>query len=459
MVADLLYGLLPEHLLLALLVVLMLIEIVGRGGRLAGGLFLLATGAGCVILGQQLAQGYAATPVPGEVSIDQFALVARMVILGCGFVYGACSLGGDSTPKFWMLVTSSLLGGSIMMGSVGFITLFLGIELLSLPAFALIVHRSGLSDAAEGAIKYLLLSAVASAMILFGISLAYGTTGTLLIADFVKATGLDGALPLTAGILLLSGFFLKSAVFPFHGWAPDAYAGARLQVTTLLASIVKAAVVLGLVRVFGNTALSHELTGVVVILGIASIFYGNITAIRQGSFKRLLAYSSIAHAGYMIFAFADTTGARSDALLYYLAVYALTTIVACACFALLSAEGNDDLDQLDGAFARRPLPALLLALAVLSMAGLPPLPGFLAKFYIFKAVVASGYLLPAVLAFAGSVVGATFYLGIVYRLFKPVELPSEIPTSGRADWAWGGIILGSVILIMFTVAPGGCPVL
>ena len=454
MATDLFYGLLPEHLLLALLLVFMLIEILGRGGRLAGFLFVLVAGTGCAVLLQQFSQGYATIIVPGEISIDRFALLARLVILGSGVVYGLCNLSNDDSPKFWMLICSSLLGALIMLDSAGFITLFLGIELLSLPAFAMIVHRSGLSSASEGAFKYLLLSAVASATILFGISLGYGVTGTLVIADFAKAVAVGGPLNLAATSLVLSGFFIKAAVFPFHGWAPDAYAGSRLQVTTLLASVVKGAVVLGLVRIFGATVLPDELIGVVIVLGVFSICYGNITAIRQGTFKRLLAYSSIAHAGYMIFAFANNTGSRSEALLYYLAVYALTTIVACTCFSLLAHGENDDLEVLDGAFARQPVQALLLAVAVLSMAGIPPLPGFFAKFIIFKSVIASGHLLPAVLAFGGSFIGVTYYLGIVSRLFKPTKSQVAVPTALQCGWAWGGVLLGSLLLMLFMVDPG-----
>jgi NADH-quinone oxidoreductase subunit N len=453
MAADLFYGLLPEHLLLALLVVLMLIEIIGRGERAAGLLFVLATGAGCGVLLAQLGQNYSVSVVAGEIAVDRFSLLGRLAVLACSVVYGFTCLGNDNRPKFWMLLNASLLGACVVLDSSGFISLFLGIELLSLPAFALMVHRASETDATEGAFKYLLLSAVASAMILFGISLAYGSVGTLNILDFTSSLAVGGRLKLAATILVLCGFFLKAAVFPLHGWAPDAYSGARLQTTAFLASIVKAAVVLGLVRVFGNAPLGEVLTVVVVILGVASILYGNITAIRQANFKRLLAYSSIAHAGYMIFALSENTGGRTEALFYYVAVYALTTIVACSCFAMLTQCDEDDLDALDGAFAKRPLPALLLAACLLSLAGIPPLPGFLAKFFIFKTVIASGQTAAAVLAFTGSFIGVTYYLGIVGRLFKKVEQTSAAERRAPFWWSMGGVILGSLILAYCAVLP------
>ena len=451
--ADLFYGLLPEHLLLALLVVLMLIEIIGRGGRIGGFLFVFVVISGCGVLINQINHNYSAVVVPGEISVDNFALVSRLVVLTCGAVFGISCLSNNEGPKFWMLICSSLLGALIMMLSSGFISLFLGIELLSLPAFALMVYRAGSTNATEAAIKYLLLSAVASATILLGISFAYGSINSLMIYDFAQTLSGGNSLGVAASILILCGFFLKAAVFPFHGWAPDAYGGVRLQVTTLLASIVKAAVVLALVRVFGEAPLNVYLTSMVVVLGIASILYGNLTAISQTRFKRMLAYSSVAHAGYMIFSLVDATGNRTDALLYYVLVYALTTIAACACYAMLVPADSDELACLDGAFVRRPLPAVILALAALSMAGIPPLPGFMAKFFIFKAVIASGQTWPAVLAFVGSFVGVTYYLGLVARIFKPQGEQTVTERLFKPSWTLGGVMLGVLLLIMVSVAP------
>ncbi|MBI1921909.1 MAG: NADH-quinone oxidoreductase subunit N [Geobacter sp.] len=454
MAADLFYALLPEHILLALILVLMTLEILGADRKLANCVFTISVAVGCCVLLVQLGQGHTATVVPGEIIVDRFALLARLTILGCGLVLGLCSLTTSGTFKFWMLLSSSLLGGMLIMESAGFISMFIGIEMLSLPAFALMVHGCGASSASEGAFKYLLMSSVASALILFGLSLGYGATGNLSVADFAAALQAGGAHITTAGIIILSGFFLKAAVFPFHGWAPDAYSSARLPVTAFLASIIKGAVVLGLVRILGTLTLNSETVAVVAVLSVLSIFYGNITAIRQVAFKRMLAYSSIAHAGYMVFALTDNTGGTVEALLYYVAVYAVTTIVACTSFSLLVNGEKDDLEPLDGAFHSRPLPATLLALSVLSLAGIPPLPGFLAKFFIFKSVIASGYLVPALLAFSGSYIGVVFYLRIVFRLFKPAPLPLSAQTSPRSGWTLGGVLLGAMLLTLFTLVPG-----
>ena len=243
-------------------------------------------------------------------------------------------------------------------------------------------------------------------------------------ADAVR-TGAPPAV--AAGLLVASGLFLKAAVFPFHGWAPDAYSGARLQVTGLLASVVKGTVILALVRIFGTVGLNAETTAIIAVLAMLSIFYGNFAAIRQRSFKRLIAYSSIAHAGYMVFALVDTTGGRASDLLWYVGIYASTVIVACAAFAVLCPGERDDVQALDGAFRARPVVALVFGLAMLSLAGIPPLPGFFAKLFVFTSVVASGYLAAAAVAFVGSFIGVTYYLALFFRLFA-----SDVQTA-RAD--------------------------
>jgi NADH-quinone oxidoreductase subunit N len=452
MATNLFYGLLPEHILLALILLLMLLEIVKADTKVGTFLFILGIAAGCGVLASQLGQGYSAIVVPGEILVDRFALISRLVILGCGLILGLSSLASSSSNKYWILISSSLLGALIMMDSAGFISLFIGIEMLSLPGFALMVHKNSALDASEGSIKYLIMSSVASALVLFGIALVYGSTGNLGIASFASVLAAGGTLNWAAAIMIICGLFLKASVFPFHGWAPDAYGSARLQVTAFLASVIKAAVILGLVRVLSSLPLNAVMITGITILSVVSILYGNTAAIRQTTFKRLLAYSSIAHAGYMIFALTDNSAGRIESLLYYVAVYAVTTIVACTCFGLLVAGEKDDLESLDGAFHTRPVASVLLALAVLSLAGIPPLPGFMAKLFIFKAVIASGHLTPAVLAFVGSYIGTIYYLGIVYRLFKPVTA-TEAPACQGVS-AWSGVLLGVAVLTLFMLLPG-----
>jgi NADH-quinone oxidoreductase subunit N len=412
-------ALAPQHLLLALLLALMLLEMLRVDVGVGRLLFVLAMLAGLVVSSVQLAQGYTAAVVPGEIVVDRFALQGQVVVLSCAGLLGLAFPSRESY-KFWLLAASSALGALVILASAGFAALFLGIEMLSLPAFALMVQGRGTGDAPEAAFKYLVLSSVATALVLFGVSLAYGATGTLAIADWARLLPQAGALPKGAALLVLCGLFLKAAVFPFHGWAPDAYAGARLPVTALLASLVKAAVVLALVRVVATVPLDAGSAAVIGALAMVSIAFGNLAALAQKTFRRMLAYSSVAHAGYMIFALLDTTGQRADDLVWYAAIYALMTLVACACAVRLFPGDDDDLSALDGAFAARPGVAVLFACALLSLAGLPPFPGFFAKLMVFRSVIASGYVVPAVIAFTASFLGLAYYAGIAMRLFRPV---------------------------------------
>jgi NADH-quinone oxidoreductase subunit N len=421
MPAEFVYALLPDHLLLALLFVLMLLEMLRVDARVVGPLVWLALGVGCVALLLQYRSGFAAEVTPNEIRIDGFSVLAKLVILGCGLLSSVLARP-PATYKSAFLSCASLLGAGVVMDSAGFASLFIGIEMLSLPAFALIVHGAGRTAASEGAFKYLLLSSVATALLLFGIAIAYGATGSLAIERFAAAVGAGAPYATTAAILIASGFFLKAAVFPFHGWAPDAYASARVPVTGFLASIVKGTVVLALARIVLAVPLDPVLASVIGVLALLSIYFGNIAAIRQRGFRRLLAYSSIAHAGYMLFAFVDTTGARPEDLLWYVGIYAATVVIAAAAFAILCPGDSDDIRLLDGTFQAHPAASLVFGLSMLSLAGIPPLPGFFAKLFIFNSVVASGYLAAAVIAFVGSFIGVTYYLGLFFRLFATEAL-------------------------------------
>jgi len=417
MPADFLYALLPDHLLLALVLVLMLLEMLRIDGRVVGPLVTITLAAACALLLRQYATGYTVDLIPDEVRVDRFTVLSKLVILGCGLLWSLLQRGG-LTFKSAFLSCSSLLGASVVMDSAGFVSLFLGVEMLSLPAFALMVHRAGTTAASEGAFKYLLLSSVATALLLFGIALAYGVTGSLTIEGFAAALGAGSTQAATAGILIATGFFLKAAVFPFHGWAPDAYASAHVNVTGFLASIVKGTVVLALVRVLSTAPLDPVIASAIGVLAVLSIYFGNVTAIAQRGFRRLLAYSSIAHAGYMLFALVDRTGARAEDLLWYVAIYAAMVIIAAASFAILCPGDSDDIRSLDGTFEAHPIASLAFGLAMLSLAGIPPLPGFFAKLFIFKSVIASGYLAAAVIAFVGSFIGVTYYLSLFFRIFS-----------------------------------------
>jgi NADH-quinone oxidoreductase subunit N len=434
MATDFGYALAPDLLILGLIVVLMLLEVVRAGARWGQGAFVGLTVAALGVLWQQFDHAYVAGVVPGELGVDRLSVVGKAVLLLCGLGVAVGFPGVTRSHKFWILAASSLFGGMVMLGSASFATLFIGIELLSLPAFAMIVQGEGRNAASEGAFKYLVLSSVASALFLFGASLAYGITGSLGLGAFAGTFYGYGLQAQAALLLVLAGLFLKAALFPFHAWAPDAYAAARLPVTALMASVVKAAVILAIVRVVGLLPLNAAATAVVAGLAIVSIGFGNLAALGQPRFKRLLAYSSVAHAGYMVFALLDTTGSRASDLLWYTAFYGLATVLACASFAALCPGDDDSLSRLDGQFTRRPLVSVLLALAMLSLAGVPPLPGFFAKVFVFRSVIASGHVVAATIAFVGSFLGLAYYVGIALRPLrdaKGTQPFADVPVSER----------------------------
>ena len=456
MTADFFQALMPEHILLSLIVALMILEMFKADRRIGGVLYISALLGGMIAIVFQLQHGYTSEVVPGEIRLDRFSEAAGILLLGCGVIHGLCSMSSERCHKFWILAASSLLGALIIFKSAGFIPLFLGIEMLSLPVFALMLLNTEKAGAAEGAFKYLLLSSIASAMILFGLSFAYGASGSLSIAAFAADVTSNGVPNPVATILVLAGFFMKAALFPFHGWAPDAYSGAKLPVTAFLSSIAKGAVLLALLRIFSDLVLSDATVTIIIVLSIFSVFYGNIAAIHQSAFKRMLAYSSVAHAGYMMFALSGAASGRVSALLYYVVVYAVTTIVSCACISLISGE-DDSLDSLNGAFRTHPAASIILSASLLSLAAIPPFPGFIAKFLVFKTVVASGQLIPAIIAFIGGYIGVFFYLGVISRLFKNESSRPELQNIPRGRGIWGGVVIGCATLILLMLVPDFIP--
>ena len=245
-----------------------------------------------------------------------------------------------------------------------------------------------------------------------GISLLYGGKGSLALSAYTAALSSTDPMATTAVVLVLVAFFLKAAIVPFHAWAPDAYEGASVPVTAFMATIIKAGVVLAALRLFGTAPVSPLTVDLLAILPLASIVWGNLTAMRQTSFRRMIAYSSIAHAGYLFYAFLGAGPGRFQAVVFYLIAYALMNLLAFASIP----PGDDDtrrdnLDAMKGLFQRSPYAAVMIAMAMLSLAGIPPFPGFVAKFLIFKNVMAAGFTVYAVLGLVRSYLGSTSTCG------------------------------------------------
>jgi len=347
-----------------------------------------------------------------------------------------------------------------LAGAEDLMVLFLGLEVMSVPIYVLAGYDRRNIFSSEAALKYFLIGAFASAFLLYGIALIYGATGTTSLAFIGAQSGghvsLIGALGL--GLLLIGLLFKVSAV-PFHMWAPDAYDGAPTPVTGLMATGVKAAAFFAMVRVLLE-AFPQSLQlwqPIVGVLAIATMVVGNLVALSQRSLKRMLAYSSVAHAGYLLVAVWPGTRLGAAAVLLYLLAYGLTTLAAFGILSTLGRDGERDvtLDEVAGLGRTRPWLALGLTICMLSLLGFPGTLGFIGKWYILSAVVAQQHwILPVVLVLT-SVVSAGYYLPVIMAAYmRPTPAGAVAgPLLPRVAGAALGVVI--VAIIIFGVWPSG----
>jgi NADH-quinone oxidoreductase subunit N len=449
-----LIAMLPEHLLLAGLVVVIALEIAGLGRRSSLAVAFVAVAAAALAAVQLSLDGTTAAPFAGQFSVDRTTLLVKAMVLAFALPVLVMARDDFVGGEFPALLLSSLYGVCLLQSADSFATVFLGLELMSLPVYVLILLAWRRPQSAEAALKYLVLGGTATAMFLMGASLLYGGSGSLSIDAFPRALAAGDGLARAAVVLVVLAFFLKAAIVPFHAWAPDAYEAASVPVTAYMATIVKAGVLLAALRLFGRAQLSSPMLELVAALPLASIVWGNIAAMRQPSLRRMIAYSSIAHAGYLFYALLGDPAGRMQAVAFYLLAYGLMNLLAFA--ALPSADDDlarDRLDNLRGLFHRAPFAALMLGLAMLSLAGIPPLPGFVAKFLIFKNVMTSGHTLVAVLGLVGSYLGIYFYLRVIQLLFMSADA-NVASSTGRRGLAVGASVACVAAALLVAVFPG-----
>ncbi len=446
-------AMMPEHLLLAGIVVLIALDVLDIGQEHSASVAMAAVAASALMAMLLAIVQFQGAPFPGHFSVDQATMTAKAVVLALALPLLQLSrdeFGEDE--RFYILLLSSLYGVLLVTSSDGFLTMFLGLEIMSMPVYVLVLLAYKRPEAAEAALKYLVLGGAASAMFLMGASLVYGATGSLSLDAFAAAAQAHNTLAVVAVSLVLVAFFLKAAVVPFHAWAPDAYEAASVPVTAFMAILIKAGVLLAVVRLIGMAKLESPLVDLIAILPLISMVWGNLAAMRQKSFRRMIAYSSIAHAGYLFFAFLGDGPTRLQAIVFYLLAYGLMNALAFASLPAGPDDGRrDQLDALKGLYQRQPYAAILLGIALLSLAGIPPFPGFVAKFLIFKNVIAAGYTLYAVLGLVGSYLGIYFYLRVIQLMFMGSQ-PEAAPATGRIALTAGVLCL--VPTIALTVFPG-----
>jgi len=434
----------------------------------------LALAAVVIVCAVALPSAGGARPVLAEMWIaDRMALVFDMIVA----VIGSMSLvvlgpfareHGFAREELPALVLFAVAGMVMVVHAAHLLALLIGIETMSLATYALVASRPRSSQGAEGALKYFLMGALATGFFVYGMALVYGTTGgELSLPGIAGRAAQAGGNPLfTVGVLLiLAALLFKVAAVPFHMWLPDAYQGAPTPVTGFMAAALKAAAFGGMIRLLGSAlaapqvALGHAgWARIVGLLALASMVLGNLAAIRQDSIKRLLAYSSIAHAGYLLVgvaALGHGVVAARPALIFYLAVYAATTLGAFAIAAWVGRRGDECLhvDDWAGLSRKRPALALAMTLFLLSLAGVPPTGGFFAKFYLFRAAVERSELVWLVVAAVlMSVVSVYYYLRIVVAMYFR-ERPE--PAAGYSSPATGVVlVLLAAVVLLLGVLPG-----
>ena len=398
---------------------------------------------------------------------DRYALLFCTLFCLAGAVTALLSRDyvsrGDEPEEFFLLLVLATMGACVLAYAVHVASLLLGLELLSVSLYTLIAYPNKSILPLEAAVKYLVLSGAASATALFGFALLYAATGTLgfsAIGQGLTETVTGQSILLPAAVMIFAGLAFKLSVVPFHLWTPDVYDGAPAPVTGFLASVAKGAVFVVLLRLFLDADLFryYRLVEVTGLLAIFSMVAGNLLALLQTNIKRMLAYSSIAHIGYLLIVLMVCTNSANQALaveaaIYYLIAYTATTIAAFGLLTLISCDPsgreNIQLQQVSGLFWRQPVLACLMLVALLSLAGIPLTAGFIAKFYLVNAAVSGHHWILLFSLVLGSGIGIYYYLRVIhYMARRPGEHGTEHETI--SDWRGrilSGLLIASILLL------------
>lgn len=373
----------------------------------------------------------------GLITADLFGSFGKTIIFLASAVaiiaaHGWFERGTEHSAEYSVLILFSALGGAVMVSATSLVTLYVGLELQSLSAYVLASYRRTDDRSAEAGLKYFVLGALASGILLYGISLLYGFTGTMNFNGIAAAFGREGtgSLGLLFGLVfVLAGVAFKISAVPFHMWTPDVYEGAPTPVTAFFASAPKAAAVLLGTRICLDALApaTDAWRQIVIFASLASIFLGAVAAYGQTNIKRLLAYSSINNVGFALVGLAAGTPQGASSVLFYMAVYVVMTLGAFLCVLWMrdaNGEPVEDIAALSGLSQTRPAYAAALAIFMFSLAGIPPLFGFWPKLMVFQAAVNSGLVALAVAAIIGTVVGAYYYLRIVKVMYFDEAAPA-----------------------------------
>ncbi len=407
--------------------------------------------------------------IPTSVAVDPFRWAASLIVLVGAALTTVVSIGylereGIAIPEYHVMVLFAVIGMLLLVGGADLLVVFLGLELMSVSVYVLAGINRKSRVSAEAALKYFLLGAFASAFFLYGIALVYGATGSTKLAIIsIQVMGDDAMnnLMLAAGLgLLFIGFAFKVAAVPFHMWAPDVYDGAPTPVTAFMAASVKAAAFAAFVRLLlGAFAHQHAYWDQVIWwLAAITMVVGNLVALSQRSLKRMLAYSSVAHAGYLLAALVSGSLAGAAAFLYYLLFYTLVTVAAFTVVIAKGRGGERDVttDDLAGLAESDRFLALVMAVSMLSLLGFPGTAGFIGKWYVLTSATGAGYPVLAAVLVLTSVVSAGYYLPVIMAMYmKP-----RVHERAHEDVVLPGLVrrtLAAVIVVVlfFGILPNG----
>ena len=459
--------LIPELTLVGGLLVLLVIDLIVRKRRgviaAVGGTILLVLLAILTLAGNQDVGSY----LFGSVVQDGISVFFRVFfVLATIISMGLLVFSYPKEGEPYLLMLSGVLGMFLLAGSNDLVTLFVALELVSIPAYVLAGYKRNNPRSAEAALKYVIYGAASSGLMVYGFSILYGITGCTglpEIAAKLSEAPIHSAPQLIGIVMVLAGIGYKIAMVPFHFWCPDVYEGSPTAITAFFSVAPKAAGFAALYRlmpVFGTLEPFYGVTavGLITLVSVITMTFGNLGAIWQNSLKRLLAYSSIAHAGYLLMGFAvmaaNPEGAVHDqaavAVLFYLVVYLFMNLGAFLVVDVVErGYGSDSISKFRGLGKTSPLPALALAVFLFSLVGLPPLAGFIGKFFLFAALVKGELFALAIIGIANTVVSLYYYIRIIRDMFlyDPVEVPGEpaIP----------GVKLGTLaaVLTLVTIVP------
>ena len=396
----------------------------------------------------------------GSFVVDDFARFLKILaILGSAAAI-LMSIDYDKREKqqrfeYSVLIVLSTLGMLMLISAADLIALYLGLELMSLPLYVVAAsHRSSLRST-EAGLKYFVLGALSSGMLLYGASLVYGFTGTVNFSGIAQSAADAGTGLIFGLVFLFAGFCFKVSAVPFHMWTPDVYEGAPTPVTAFFAAAPKVAGIAMFVRVAVSAfpGITGQWQEIVAFVSVASMLLGSFAAIGQRNIKRLMAYSSIGHMGFALIGLAAGTSEGVQGVLVYMAIYVTMTLGVFAVILSMRRSGGmvESIDQLAGLARTHPTMAFFLAMLLFSMAGVPPLAGFFAKFYVFLAAIKAGLYILAVIGVLASVVGAYYYLAIVKIMYfdEPAEDFYSMPDELK-------VVLGicGLFNILFFVYPG-----